>query len=109
MLQYKSALTAVRDDFNPIISAGKLTQQWIVDLYLQVEANSLNFIRIHQQQLRTELYKGLADHLENEAQTAVIKFGLTVTLSSSFEGSPRNMRERSVYTMSIFAKYGAPD
>ncbi|GBM29465.1 hypothetical protein AVEN_255848-1 [Araneus ventricosus] len=27
MLQYKSALTAVRDDFNPIISAGKITQQ----------------------------------------------------------------------------------
>ncbi|GBM94272.1 hypothetical protein AVEN_61227-1 [Araneus ventricosus] len=31
MLQYKSALTAVIDDFNTIISAGKLTQQWIVD------------------------------------------------------------------------------
>ncbi|GBN34656.1 hypothetical protein AVEN_239487-1 [Araneus ventricosus] len=61
MLQYKSALTAVIDDFNPIISAGKLTQQWIVDSYLQVEANNLNFIRTHQQQLRTELYQGLAD------------------------------------------------
>ncbi|GBN02215.1 hypothetical protein AVEN_15143-1 [Araneus ventricosus] len=55
MLQYKSALTAVRDDFNPIISAGKLTQQWIVEWYLQVEANKLNFIRTHHQQLRTEL------------------------------------------------------
>ncbi|GBN97595.1 hypothetical protein AVEN_21528-1 [Araneus ventricosus] len=61
MLQYKSALTAVIDDFNPIISAGKLTQKWIVDSYLQVEANSLNFIRAHQQELRTELYKGLAN------------------------------------------------
>ncbi|GBL99575.1 hypothetical protein AVEN_68837-1 [Araneus ventricosus] len=48
MLHYKSALTAVRDDFNTIISAGKLTQQWIVDSYLQVEANNLNFIRTHQ-------------------------------------------------------------
>ncbi|GBN87291.1 hypothetical protein AVEN_145952-1 [Araneus ventricosus] len=27
MLQYKSALTAVIDDFNPVINAGKLTQQ----------------------------------------------------------------------------------
>ncbi|GBN21876.1 hypothetical protein AVEN_157152-1 [Araneus ventricosus] len=27
MLQYKSALTAVIDDFNPIISSGELTQQ----------------------------------------------------------------------------------
>ncbi|GBN18950.1 hypothetical protein AVEN_38675-1 [Araneus ventricosus] len=61
MLQYKSALTAVIDDFNPIISAEELTQQWIVDSYLQVEANNLNFIRTHQKQLRTELYQGLAD------------------------------------------------
>ncbi|GBM49420.1 hypothetical protein AVEN_149695-1 [Araneus ventricosus] len=38
MLQYKSALTAVKDNFNPIISSGELTQQWIVDSYLQVEA-----------------------------------------------------------------------
>ncbi|GBL82070.1 hypothetical protein AVEN_50632-1 [Araneus ventricosus] len=61
MLQYKSALTAVIDDFYLIITAGKLTQQWIVDSYLRVEANNLNFIRTHQQQLRTELYQGLAD------------------------------------------------
>lgn len=45
LLQYKAALTAVREVFNPIISAGKLTQQWIVDSYLQVEANNLNFMR----------------------------------------------------------------
>ena len=34
LLQYKVAQTAIRDEFNPIISAGKLTQQWIVDSYL---------------------------------------------------------------------------
>ncbi|GBM86977.1 hypothetical protein AVEN_232681-1 [Araneus ventricosus] len=61
MVQYKLALTAVIDDFNPIISAGKLTEHWIVDSYLQVEANNLNFSRTHQQQLRTELYQELAD------------------------------------------------
>ncbi|GBM30630.1 hypothetical protein AVEN_18321-1 [Araneus ventricosus] len=109
MLQYKSALTAVVDDFNPIISAGKLTQQWIVNLYLQVEANNLNFIRTHQQHLRTELYQGLMDHLENEAQNAVVRAGIPVILPSSFEGSPRNMRERCADAMSIFGKYGAPD
>ncbi|GBM65953.1 hypothetical protein AVEN_152169-1 [Araneus ventricosus] len=45
MLQYKTALTAIRDELNPVISAIKLTQQWIVDFYLRVEANDLNFIR----------------------------------------------------------------
>lgn len=37
MQQYKVAQTSIRDgEFNPILSAGKLTQQWIVDSYLQV-------------------------------------------------------------------------
>ncbi|GBO30408.1 hypothetical protein AVEN_149795-1 [Araneus ventricosus] len=70
LLQYKSALTAVIDDFNPIITAGKLTQQWIVNSYLQVEAYNLNFIRTHQQQLRTEFYQGLADR--NSSNPALI-------------------------------------
>ncbi|GBM15989.1 hypothetical protein AVEN_108587-1 [Araneus ventricosus] len=69
-LHYKSAVTAVIDDFNPIISAGKLTQQWIVGSYLQVEANNLNFIRTHQQLLRTELYQGFADR--NSSNPALI-------------------------------------
>ncbi|GBN84335.1 hypothetical protein AVEN_200758-1 [Araneus ventricosus] len=68
----------------------------------------MNFIRTHQQQLRTELYQGLADHLENVAPNAVIKAEIPVILPSSFEGSPRNMRQRSGDAMSI-GKYGAPD
>ncbi|GBO29327.1 hypothetical protein AVEN_184183-1 [Araneus ventricosus] len=103
------SFTAVIDDFNQIIIAGKLRQQWIVDSYFQIEANNLNFIRTHQQQLRTELYQGLADHLENVAQNASVKAGISVLLPSSFEGSPRNMRVRCAEAMSIFAKYGALD
>ena len=47
MLQFKVAQTAIRNEFNPIIGAGKLAQQWLVDSYLQVEANNLNYIRQH--------------------------------------------------------------
>jgi hypothetical protein len=109
MLQFKAAQTAIRDDFNPIMSAGKLTQQWLVDSYLQVEANNLNFIRLNQQVLRAECYQGLADHVANLAQNANIVAGVAVILPSSFEGSPRNMRERCNDAMSIFAKFSAPD
>ena len=43
MLQYKVAQTAVQPGiFNPILYGGKLFQQWVVDSYLQVEANNLN-------------------------------------------------------------------
>lgn len=109
MLQYKTALTAIREDFNPIISAGRLTQQFIVDSYLQVEANNLNYIRTHQQKLRAELYQGLADHIENRGQDGHARAGIPVILPSTFEGSPRNMRERCADAMSIFAKFGPPD
>ncbi|GLV43588.1 uncharacterized protein CBL_20531 [Carabus blaptoides fortunei] len=47
----------------PVINAGKLTQQWLIDSYLQVEANNLNYIRNNQR--RAEFYQGLADHIDN--------------------------------------------
>ena len=53
MLQFKIAQTAVQNYFN-LISAGKLTQQWIVVSYLQVETNNLNFTRQHQIKDRVE-------------------------------------------------------
>lgn len=38
MQQFKVAQTAIRDgEFNPVLRAGKLTQQWMVDSYLQVK------------------------------------------------------------------------
>ncbi|XP_021953572.1 uncharacterized protein LOC110850450 [Folsomia candida] len=109
MLQYKAALTAIRGEFNPIMSAGKLTQQWLVDSYLQVEANNLNFARFQQNKLRAELYQGLVDHIANLANNANVPAGVATILPSSFEGSPRNMAERCKDAMAIFAKWGAHD
>jgi len=96
MMQYKAAQTAIRDYFNPIMSAGKLTQQWLVDSYLQVEANNLNYIRQNQQRLRAEQYQGLADHVANMAQNANFAAGVAVILPSSFAGSPR-LGDRTTY------------
>lgn len=78
-------------------------------MYLQVEANNSNFIRHNQSQLRTELYQGLADHIENAAHNAGIQAGVPLILPSSFEGSPRHMKERCADAMSISGKLGAPD
>ncbi|GBM12984.1 hypothetical protein AVEN_101858-1 [Araneus ventricosus] len=62
-----------------------------------------------QQHLRTELYKGLADHLQNADANTGVKGGIPDILPLSFEGPPKNMRERCADAMSIFAKYGPPD
>ncbi|XP_037049075.1 uncharacterized protein LOC119083457, partial [Bradysia coprophila] len=109
MLQFKRALMAIRDEFSPIMHAGKLTQQWIVDSYLQVEAHNLEYIRHNQNKLRAELYQGLADYVERQATEANVRAGRPIILPSSFQGSPRNMRERLQDAMSIFGKFGPPD
>lgn len=56
-----------------------------------------------------DLYQGLADHIANVAEGAGVQAGVPVILPSSFEGSPRNMKERLQDAMSIFGKYGPPD
>lgn len=110
MLQFKVSQTAIRqNEFNPVLHGGKLTQQWIIDSYLQVEANNLNFIRKKQKQLRTEEYSDLMDYVAHEAANAGVSAGKAIILPSSFQGSPRNMRERYNDAMSIVTKFGKPD
>ncbi len=44
MLQYKAALLAIRCDFNPILSGGKLAQRYIVDSYLHTSCCVICFL-----------------------------------------------------------------
>ncbi|XP_065322694.1 uncharacterized protein LOC135929885 [Gordionus sp. m RMFG-2023] len=111
MLQFKIARLAVRQNiFNPLLNAGRLTQQYIVDSYLQVEANNLNFIKFNQSKLRVEEYSGLMNYLASDFSNNIyIPIGRAVILPSSFQGSHRNMQERYHDAMSIVLKYGKPD
>lgn len=107
MLQYYSAKMQIRrGQFNPYMNAGKLTQQWLIDSYLKVEANNLNYHKTHQSDMRVENYRHLHD-----AQSANNNdnIGRPIILSSTFEGSPRNMNERCRDAMAMFAKLGPPD
>ena len=61
------------------------------------------------QSVKVEQYKGLSDHLANLANNAGVQVGRTVILPSSFQSSPRNMRERYHDAMAIVRKYGKPD
>ena len=76
------------------------------DSYFQVEANNLNYIKTNQKKLRVEQYKGLIDYL-NIQTTEVV--GRPVILPSTFQGSPRNMRERYHDAMSMVTKFGKFD
>ncbi|UYV64563.1 hypothetical protein LAZ67_3001189, partial [Cordylochernes scorpioides] len=108
-MQYYSYLLSVRDKFNPLLNGGKLTQQFIVDAYVKMEANRLHYIKENQSKLRTEKYSGLMDHINARAENENLNVGKAIILPSSFEGSPRNMQQRYQDAMSIVIKYGKPD
>jgi len=108
-MQYYGYRLAIRDGFNQFLSAGKLTQQYLVDAYVKTEANRLNFCRQNQAALRVEKYSGLMDHLHNESSKKGLLPGKAIILPSSFQGSPRNMQQNYQDAMAIVRKYGKPD
>ena len=108
-MQYYGYRFAIRDKFNPFLSAGKLTLQYFVDSYIKTEGNRLNFVRQNQSKLRVEKYTGLMDFLQTEARQQGLMPGQPLILPSSFQGSPRNMLQNYQDAMAIVRKYGKPD
>ena len=110
MLKWKASQLAVREnEFNPILYGEALFQQWAVDSYCQAEANNLNYVKFQQKKLRVEQYRGLMDHLNDVAAEEGIAVGRKVILPTTFQGSPRNLREKYHDAMAMVVRYGKPD
>ena len=58
ILQEYSYKLSIRENFNPCLSARKLTQQFIVDAWTKIESCRLYYFRKEQDFLRSEMYKG---------------------------------------------------
>lgn len=83
-----------RTRFNLILKSGRLLHQYVVDMYAKIEKRKIKLCLLHQHELRTELYKGLADALSpGEGNGAVVD--RKIILPSSFSGSPRCMHQLS--------------
>ena len=86
-LQYYGHRLALRPgtDFNPLLNAGRLTQQYVINCYVMVEHQRLDFIRHNKRVLRTECYQGIVDNVEknnlNEADR--VRLGTAVILSAT--------------------------
>ncbi|XP_021953640.1 uncharacterized protein LOC110850511 [Folsomia candida] len=106
---YYSYLFSIRETFSPILSAGKLTQQYFVDAYVKAEANDLNFVRQNQKQLRADDYESLVDHVGSAAEQEGIVPGKRTILPSTFQASTRNMTQNYQDAMSMVRKFGKPD
>ncbi|PAV76155.1 hypothetical protein WR25_25064 [Diploscapter pachys] len=96
------------NDFNPIRLGGKLYQQYLVDAYVKIEQDRLDYIRENQKALKVESYKALRDYLEDTADAQGKNVGRTIILPSSFKGSPRNCQQAYQDSMAMVRRYGKP-
>uniref|UniRef100_A0A914DCA3 ATP-dependent DNA helicase n=1 Tax=Acrobeloides nanus TaxID=290746 RepID=A0A914DCA3_9BILA len=108
LINYEWDINAVYTDFNPLRLGGKLYQQYLVDAYVKVEQDRLDYHRYNQKELKAEKYKILHDYLEQTADEQGRKVGKTFILNSSFKGSPRHCQQGYQDSMALVRKYGKP-
>ncbi|TKR60779.1 hypothetical protein L596_027974 [Steinernema carpocapsae] len=78
-----------RRDFSPILHGGRLFQQFLVDGFVKVEQERLEWQRQNQDTLRADSYLGLHDYLDRQSELQGVPRGKTVILASSFNGGDR--------------------
>ncbi|CAA2992123.1 uncharacterized protein LOC111388318 isoform X1 [Olea europaea var. sylvestris] len=99
----------VRNSGNCILlHAGRLFQQYVVDMYVKIETARLDYFRNNQKQIRAELYQGIIDSVEI-GESRGYKVGRKIILPSSFTGGPRDNKKRYMDAMALVQRYGKPD
>ncbi|CAJ0586072.1 unnamed protein product, partial [Mesorhabditis spiculigera] len=95
------------NQFNPLHCSCKLFQQWLVDSWVKIEQNRLDFLRKGQKPMRLDTVQGLRDHQNDPNATG--PSGQRIILSAKHQGSPRNMKASYQDAMAMVARYGKPD
>ena len=73
-----------------LLLAGRLFQQYVVDMYIKLETTRLDFYKTQQSQIHSELYQGIVD-VVNAGETRGDKVRKRVVLPSTFIGGPKDM------------------
>ncbi|EGT35548.1 hypothetical protein CAEBREN_00452 [Caenorhabditis brenneri] len=105
MVEFYAHRLHVRKEFSPLFHAGKLFQQFVVDVWTRVEQNRLNFIKSNQALLRSEHLRGLQDYVAGEENGPIGR----IILPASHSGSPRDMVQQYQDAMTVVSRYGKPD
>ena len=108
MMEYHCYYTHYRkDEPNPIICSGRLSQQYNVNAYSCVEADRLSFHYHNQKLLRSETYQGISDAIARGASTGR-DVEVKRVLPASYPGSKRHMNQNYHDCMAISRAYGPP-
>ena len=105
---YSSLLHVRHNQFNDVLAGGMLTQQYMVDSYVKIESNWVNYLRVHQSNLHVKRYKGLTDYLNNRADRESLTMVTAVILPSSFIGSPSAQKHNYQGALCITGKFKQP-
>jgi hypothetical protein len=105
-MQFYSYRLQIRDG-NWLQHAGRLYQQYIVDQYAKIEQERLNYLKLNQSTLRSEMYQGAVDAIDTGDISNNI--GRRIILPSSFTGGPRQMYQLYQDAMAIVSYFGKPD
>lgn len=86
--------------------SGRLFQQFVVDIYAQIEQDRLLYLRYNQDKIRADVYQGLIDATVSGEFNRI---GRRVVLPSSFTGGDRYMIQVYADSMCLVRTYGKPD
>ena len=109
-LCYLKNLIALRDHFNPFIRGRRLFQQFVVDFYVKIEKDRIEYCRSHQTELHIASYNNIKEYLNRRVHNNEnMRLGKIQILPSTFVGSPRYMLQCYHDAMVQVQKKGKPD
>jgi hypothetical protein len=112
LMEFASYILQIRDHIESplqndiILSGGKLTQQYILDLFVCMESDRLKYLRNNQTKLKASQYKGLATAVAAKEGREEGKY---CVLPSSHMGGPRWFHEEYQDSMARVRHFGKPD
>ncbi|XP_019224252.1 PREDICTED: uncharacterized protein LOC109205937 [Nicotiana attenuata] len=98
----------IRDDENIILHSGRLIQQYVVDEWIKVETQRLDFSFFNQDLFRMDVLAGLLDLLRRGEREGS-QVGKNRILPLSFTGGPRDMRRQYMDAIALVQHFGIPD
>jgi len=104
---YRFRLHTRSDEPRTLFQAEKLFQQFVVDASAVCDQNKLSWLRSHQKNIRSDLYKGLVD-IMHVGDVNLDEVGKRIVLPSSYVGGDRFMQQLYQDSMAIVRHFGKP-
>lgn len=105
----KYRMRVIDGEFNPILRASRLFNQWIVDSYLKMEKERINFFVENQNKIQQNQYTSVLNAVTSKASECNATVGSVKILPATFVGSQRYMEQNYQDSMTIVKNFGKPD